>query len=393
MEKQNILSRLSGFCTACLIILFGAGLILCTKGVSAAASNAIGLCCRVVIPSLFPFLVLSSLCLSTGVGEYLSRRMARPMELFFRLPGSCAPALVLGMIGGYPVGARTAFDLYDRRLCSREETSRLLVFCSCCGPAFLCSAVGAAIFSSVEAGLLLWICHIAAALIIGLVQGRFLPIPHRSSKATARLQHLPFARTFTQAVSTSFQTILNVCGFVIFFAALMTLLEEIGLFDAAARALFFLPQGMTDPLLRGLMEMTGGTAALTHAHSLTFPQAMALASLIAGWGGFSVHAQVLSLREDRDIPMAPYFMGKTFHALLSAALTYAASFYFLPDPSLHSAFAPMGELTEVTVINPLYYVLVCGLYLVACLAVTSLVLWLEGREEGKDGCQTERKTV
>ncbi len=393
MEKQNILSRLSGFCTTCLIILFGAGLILCTKGVSAAASRAIDLCARVVIPSLFPFLVLSSLCLSTGTGQRISALLARPTEVLFHLPGSCAPALVLGMIGGYPIGARTAFDLYDRRLCTREEASRLLAFCSCCGPAFLCSAAGSAVFGSLEAGLLLWACHVAAALIIGIVQGRFLPRP-KDSKAPL-LHHIspPFSRIFTQAVSSAFQTMLNVCGFVIFFAALMALLEDSGMLAAAEKTLFFLPPSMADPLLRGLLEMTGGTSALSACHALTFPQAMALAALIAGWGGMSVHAQVLSLREDREIPMAPYFMGKTFHALLSAAMTYGASFYFLPDPALHSAFAPVGEPSGVTVIHPLYYILVCGLYLAACLAVTALVLWLEEREGRKDGCQTGRKPV
>ena len=127
MEKRNSLARLADLSTACLITLFGIGLILCTKGVSAAAHRALLLCGRVVIPSLFPFLVLSTLLLSCGPGDALAHLQARPMEVLFRLPGSCAPALVMGMIGGYPVGARTAFALYDRRACTAEECSRLFL--------------------------------------------------------------------------------------------------------------------------------------------------------------------------------------------------------------------------------------------------------------------------
>lgn len=393
MEKRNPLSQLTGFCTACLIILFGAGLILCTRAVSAAAADAVGLCARMVIPALFPFLVLSSLCLSSGLGDRLSRLCARPMEVLFHLPGSCAPAVVLGLIGGYPVGARTAFDLYDRRLCTGEEAARLLTFCSCCGPAFLCSAVGTVVFGSREVGILLWLCHITAALLIGMVQGRFLPHPRSVRQKTTAVSYLPFARQFTQAVSSSFQTILNVCGFVIFFAAAMAMLEDTGLLTSIEQMLFFLPKGMVTPLLRGLMEMTGGTAALSSATVLTFPQAMALAALIAGWGGLSVHTQVLSLREERDIPMTPYFLGKAFHGLLAAVMTYGVSFYFLPAPTLHSAFAPMGQLADVTMLNPIYYILVCGLYLAACLIATALVLRSGERENIKEGCQTRRKTV
>ena len=393
MENQNSLSRLTAWFTACLITLFGMGLILCTKAVSAAAAEGIALCTRVVIPSLFPFMVLSSLCLSTGLGESLSRLSARPMELLFRLPGRCAPALILGLIGGYPVGARTAFELYDRRLCSREECSSLLAFCSCCGPAFLCSAAGMALFGSLRAGLLLWVCHVVSALLIGFIQGRFLPPVQKSPLPVRPTRSDTFARSFTHAVSSSFSAILNVCGFVIFFAALTALLEQAGGFAALEHLLVFLPDRLSVPLLRGLLEMTGGIAAVGSASSLTFPQAMALAALTCGWGGLSVHGQVLSLREDRDIPMRRYFIGKCAHGLLSAAMTYAASFYCLPEAGLHTVFSPEYGAASPTVTNPLYYILVCGVYLAACLAVTGLVMWLDHRDEAKEGCQKNKKTV
>lgn len=393
MEKHNSLARLADFSTACLITLFGMGLILCTKGVSAAAQHALMLCGRVVIPSLFPFLVLSTLMLSCGPGEILTRLLSRPMEIFFRLPGSCAPALVMGLIGGYPVGARTAFELYDRHACTAEECSRLLAFCSCCGPSFLFSAAGMVIFGSLQAGLILWLCHITAALLIGWVQGRFLPkVTHRSA-AAHKVERLPFARAFTHAVTAAGSTMLNVCAFVIFFAALMALLEESGWMAALCRALSFLPYGMADALVRGLLEMTGGIASLGSAHALSFPQAMGMAGLIAGWGGLSVHAQVLSLREDRDIAMGRYFIGKGACGLLAGLMSYGASLYFLQDLPLHTVFRPEYVPGAVTVTNPLYYILVCGVYLVTCLAVTGLVLWLEDRDARKGCCQNAQKTV
>jgi len=393
MEKRNSLARLADLSTACLITLFGIGLILCTKGVSAAAHRALLLSGRVVIPSLFPFLVLSTLLLSCGPGDALAHLLARPMEVLFRLPGSCAPALVMGMIGGYPVGARTAFELYDRRACTAEECSRLLAFCSCCGPSFLCGAVGTAVFGTLRAGLILWLCHILAALLIGFVQGRFLPPASHRTAAPPRAVRLSFARAFTGAVTAACTAMLHVCAFVVFFAALMALLEESGILAALGRLLAFLPHGMADPLLRGLPEMTGGIAALGEASDLTFPQAMGMAGLIAGWGGLSVHAQVLSLREERNIAMGRYFIGKGACGLLTGLMGYIAAHALLPDLPYHTVFQPELAPEAVTVINPLYYILVCGVYLAACMAVTALVLWLEDHDTRKDGCQTHRKSV
>ena len=393
MERSNSLSRLAETCTACLITLFGMGLILCTGAVSAAAADTIVLCGRVVIPSLFPFLVLSSLCLSTGMGRGLCRLLSHPMERLFHLPGSGAPALVLGLIGGYPVGARTVFDLYDRKGCSAEECSRLLAFCSCCGPAFLCSAVGVALFGSLRAGLMLYGCHVGAALVIGLVQGRFLPKPDRRTIALPASPSLSFARAFTQAVGSACGAMLNVCAFVVFFAALMALLEDSGCMGFLKDLLRFLPKGMAEPLVRGLLEMTGGVAALGETTCLTFPQAMGLAGGMAGWGGLSVHAQVLALREERDIPMGRYFTGKLFHGLLAGCLSFCAAFYCLPESAHHPVFQPLYGAEGVTVLHPLYYILICGVYLLACLAVTALVIRLEDRDTRKDGCQTGGKSV
>ena len=58
---------------------------------------------------LVPFLVVSTLRVSLGFGA--SSRLAGLMTPLFRQPGSAGTALVLGLVGGYPIGARTEADL------------------------------------------------------------------------------------------------------------------------------------------------------------------------------------------------------------------------------------------------------------------------------------------
>ena len=76
-----------------------------------AAREGLAICAGSVIPALFPFLAASSLLLKLGFGEWLAGPLA-PLMGLYRLPGEAAGALVLGLAGGYPVGARTAAELY-----------------------------------------------------------------------------------------------------------------------------------------------------------------------------------------------------------------------------------------------------------------------------------------
>ena len=113
-----------------------------------SVAEALALCARSVVPSLFPFLVASSALLALGFGELAAPWLAGLMEPLFRVPGAGSAALVLGLVGGYPIGAKTAADLYRENLVSREEAERLLAFCNNSGPAFILGVVGAGVFAS-----------------------------------------------------------------------------------------------------------------------------------------------------------------------------------------------------------------------------------------------------
>ena len=89
-----------------------------------AAREGVSLCLELLVPSLFPFFVLSSLLISTGLAGLCARPLTRWMEPLFGVGGAGAAALVLGLVGGYPAGARAVAQLVERGECSREEAGR-----------------------------------------------------------------------------------------------------------------------------------------------------------------------------------------------------------------------------------------------------------------------------
>ncbi len=315
------------------IVIFAFGLILFTRQTSDSAAEGISLCLNVLVPSLFPFFVVSSLCVQTGLAAYIGRVFEKPMRLLFGVPGVCAPAFVLGLVGGYPVGAKTAISLYEQSMCSRTEAERLLAFCNNSGPAFILGAVGASLFGGSMAGVLLYGAHVLASVCVGLAfrfwRGRRQDSSHSSSRRFTAVC-VPFGKAFTSAVTSSFSSVLNVCAFVIFFSVVIDLLTLLGVTPVLARGLgallspFGLDAAYAEKLLSGLLEVTSGVQGLLTL-SASFSVKLTTAAFLLGWAGVSVHLQVVNLIGDSGLSPAPYLLGKALHGVFAAVLTFAGA--------------------------------------------------------------------
>ena len=291
-----------------------------------AVQEALTLCSETIIPSLFPFLVLSSLLTALMPTGRLERLLSPLTEPLFHLRGSSAVVLLLGFTGGYPVGVRTATALYWEGRLSRSDTERLLAFCNNSGPGFLLGVVGIGVFHSAHTGLMLYAIHIAAALLVGLVF-RFYHSRSTASSIPAASScsgQTSLPRLFTDAVTGSFLAVLQICAFVLFFMLTLRLLSITGLLSFLSGVLttLFSPFGMNDTfataLIAGILELSTGSACLQGV-SLTVGSA-ALAAFLLGWGGLSVHCQSLLFLLDAGLPSRTYFVGKLFQGVFSAIL-------------------------------------------------------------------------
>lgn len=315
--------------------LLGAALALCTLGLlrwpqqsMEAAKAGLQLCYNVIIPSLFPFFVLSTLVVELGLAGYIGRVLEGVMRPVFHVPGCCACAVVLGFLGGYPVGARTALSLYEKGLCTKTEAERLLAFCNNSGPAFILGVVGAGIFSSSRVGLLLYLTHAAASVCVGVLF-RFYRRGEQGAErhSGADIQAKRLSGAFTGAVKSALSSALHICAYVVLFTVVIQLLTVSGALPALAYALSaaFSPLGLTEVwsrrLLTGLLEISSGVWTLAGEGALA--GRLPMAAFMLGWAGLSVHSQVLSFLEDSGLSPRTYLVGKLLHGGLSALLTCA----------------------------------------------------------------------
>jgi sporulation integral membrane protein YlbJ len=305
------------------LLLSALALILWPSQAMEAMRDGLQLCGNVIVPSLFPFFVLSTLVVELGLSRYLGQLLEPVMVPLFRVNGSCAAALALGMVGGYPVGARTAIQLYERGQCSRTEAERLLAFCNNCGPAFILGVVGAGIFGSGAVGLLLYGTHLAASFTVGLIFRFYKPEqrPRQGQHTAAQFQSVSFPAAFSKSVTGALQATLNICAFVLFFTVAIRLLTFSGVLSALSAFLagvlspFGLSQVWAQRLLTGLLEVSSGVSTLTDG---ALSGRLSMAAFMLGWAGVSVHCQVLAFLGDSGLSLRTYLAGKLLHGGLSA---------------------------------------------------------------------------
>ncbi len=308
---------------------------------SAAEGAKVGLkiCATAILPSLFPFFVLTNYWISAGYADSLSFLAAPFIEQLFHIPGSAASALILGSIGGYPIGAKTAASLYRSGLLSKNEAEQVTFFCNNAGPAFVLNIIGTAIFQSIKIGIILYAIHILSAYLMGIL---FRPKEHIKSAAFSKKDAIPppFSQLWTSSITDAGRTAVLVCSFILFFSILTQCLQNV------------LPFG---GITLGILELAGGAKLLA---SSQFPQPLKfiISSFLLGFGGLCVMLQSLAVLTEEGLSGKKLLLGKICQGFLSAILAAGITPLLpLPHPCGISKFQLPSPLFQSMILLPIIF--------------------------------------
>ena len=302
-------------------------LLLRAEEVIRYSEEAMRICYELIIPTLFPFFVCSSLLVYSGFGSVLSRMFRGIMRPLFNVAPAGAAAFVLGIISGYPLGALTASQLYKCGALSKAEAERLLSFCSNSGPLFIIGSIGVSLYGKPGYGAVLYAIHILSSVTVGILFRGYGKSRHPSPAMELRTEDLPLTEVFSRSLRKSVESILTVCFSIIFFSALSRTLLSIAslppLLDAAAS---------------GLCEFSTGVLKISMLDKSIYEK-LILTSFIVGFSGIGVHLQVMTVTADSGLSLKPYIIGKLLHGTIAAALTAAAFAMIKPAASVFSPAA------------------------------------------------------
>ena len=318
-------------------VFLAGSIVLYSDKMTGAAFDGLNLWLYTVIPSLFPFMVISS-WLSFNTKPHFGTADKITMKLF-GIPSGLMPVFLISMLSGYPTGARIISSLYSKNSISKDTAEHMLSFCNNPGAVFIISAVSSSILSDrASAPFFLAIC-IYSSLLTGFIYNLLFPCRYKSY-----MKPLVSAKSgIYDSLSSSVKSILLVGGCIIFFSvvteAFMNIIPE----DYKA----------VGGIIGGMLEFTRGIS-LTAASGYSPKIAYSLIAAILCWGGFSVHLQTLAVIGESDINIKKYIVCKAF----SSVVAYTTSFilydiYFFKSSvypvfseiyTYHSAFAAASFL-------------------------------------------------
>ncbi len=265
-----------------------------------------------VIPALFPFSVISSL----GVAVLCSGKTNNSGSL------ALFPVFI-GFLCGFPLGAKTALELHSRGMLSDSSLKLLLPLSNNTGPAFIIGAAGLSMFSSKEAGILLYLCQLASALLTALVFWRFAaPSKAAACPEKPQAQSEPFLREIPRAIASSASSMLTIGGFVTFFYVFLSTLSSVLMKLGASKGIRI--------FLSVIFEMSCGVSDSAALSGISPALSLALAAFAISWAGISVHLQVALILPEKYRHFGFYIAFKAFQALIAALLAFIFAPVILP---------------------------------------------------------------
>ncbi|AEM73269.1 nucleoside recognition protein [Caldicellulosiruptor acetigenus] len=274
-----------------------------------------------VLPSIFPYFLVINVLIESKLISYLSSIFFLPSKKIFKLSSNGFLAMIIGMLTGYPVGAKMVCNLYSQKLISKNEAVRLLYFVNNSGPLFIIGTVGINLLGFKKYGYMLFFAHILASLIIALCTSRFAQSEILSASAPYKLLNFDIGKVLSKSVKDSVESILIIGGFITLFFNLNNVLEYFKIYHSICSLFRF--TGADDTLIKGLLyglfEITNGSVQI-NTNSLPVWQKLIASELIISWGGLSVHFQTISFLSVAGLQSFHYIIGKLIQCALATAI-------------------------------------------------------------------------
>lgn len=315
-RKRRMYLRLFPALTGIAVCI--AGLLIYPRYTSQGIRNGLTLLGENLIPSLFPFMVLSTYISQSPVTELASRLLNKPARKIWNINGNGLIAVILGLIGGYPVGAKTVAEFCEDGKISKNDAAKLMNWCVNPGPAFVITAVGTFMLNNTGSGIILYVSSILSTLCIGFFLRFWSNAPTDTDRATEEKER--GGNLLIRSVASGSEGMLSMCGWVLTFSAVAGLCDA--LISTEGLRLF----------IQAVAEVTTG-CKISAGLSLPLPGI----SAVIGFGGFAVIAQVSPYLEKCGARIKQFICWRTVNAALNAFFCSQIVKFF---PRSDTVFAP-----------------------------------------------------
>ena len=241
-----------------------------------------------VLPSLFPFMVITLILVKTGLAEKASLPLRRVTGIFHLPPASVA-CFLLSVLSGYPAGSRVLSEFYENGSLTKTDCQKLSYLCSTSGPLFIIGSVGFKMFGDKIIGLKILAAHLLSVIITSLIIALLSKSGKNNSSARKPADKNVLYNCFYGAVVA----VAVAGGFIAFFCVTAQIFSDFNLLRPLELFLnLFTDEKLSSAVCTGLIEPTTGCRAIAALSNERL--AVAFAGFLITFGGASIILQQLS---------------------------------------------------------------------------------------------------
>ena len=302
MTRSAVLKKAESIKALALLIATVSFGVFLSGEMSGYIIDGMELAVRCVIPSSFPFMIITDLYTHYGTPEMLSI----PGEIFCRLIGIKPYMLgtfICGNVGGFPIGAKMAADLYSTNKQDKDALERLIPMSSNPSAAFVIGGVGLGMFKDVRIGFLLLLSlYLSMFLCALLTKRKYTKIIFHTNKTE---QNYSFVASVKQAGSSC----ISLISFISIFSATVGLVKN----HIKNKAISY--------SLITLLEVTNAVKIFSDSSQIPLNIGVGLAGFALGFGGLSVMMQSTALLSGSDLKMKKYLFFKLLQGALCGCIS------------------------------------------------------------------------
>ena len=259
-----------------------------------------------LIPSIFPFLLISKLLVKYNILNIINDFLGIYIEKIYKISRVSTFVVLFSIITGFPSGSIYIKELLQKENIDLTEANKLITFTSFSNPLFVISVVGETLLNSKIIGIIIYISHLITGLLVGLFFKRKIILSNKNSTSN---NNQSFIKNLTDSINESFTVLFNMLGIILFFLIIVSMINT------------FLPNNIISLLLKGIIEITTGVIYISKSQINIVLKASLIGSIIS-FNGLSIHYQVKNIISDTKISYKNFLKSRIIHSLLCFIFIY-----------------------------------------------------------------------
>ena len=272
---------------------------------------AINLWINNLIPSIFPFLLISKLLIIYNTFDFINN--INIINKIFNTSKNSSFIIISSIFTGFPTGSIYIKDLLDKNLISEKEANHLIMFTNYANPLFIISVIGENLLNNKKIGIFIFIIHVISGLFIGIVFKEKISVNNK--KHINNISQNNFITNLINSIYDSFKVLINMLGIIIFFLMIISLIDT-----------FFIRNTLT-LIIKGLIEMTTGITFISES-KLSIRLKVSIICFLLSFSGLSIHFQTKSIIDNTNISYKKYLIGRIVHSILCFILSFILFNFF-----------------------------------------------------------------